>query len=63
MMLGSCVGCPSSSATLKNGILKLMKHYVAEVKDVISEDYKDKWFNLLTKTYKIKIYLNAWHIV
>lgn len=27
-MLGSCSGCPSSTATLKNGILKMMKYYV-----------------------------------
>lgn len=27
-LLGSCVGCPSSSQTLKVGILKMMKHYV-----------------------------------
>ena len=37
-MMGSCVGCPSSSATLKNGILKMMRHYVGEVNDVIAED-------------------------
>lgn len=42
-MLGSCAGCPSSSATLKNGIFKMMKHYVGEVKDVIAEDFKPKW--------------------
>lgn len=36
MMMGSCVGCPSSSATLKNGILKMMKHYVGEVNDVVA---------------------------
>ena len=24
---------------IKNGILKMMKHYVAEVEDVIAEDY------------------------
>jgi Fe-S cluster biogenesis protein NfuA len=35
-MMGSCAGCPSSSATLKNGILKMMKFYVGEVKDVIA---------------------------
>jgi Fe-S cluster biogenesis protein NfuA len=41
-MLGSCAGCPSSSATLKNGIFKMMKHYVGEVKDVVAEDFKSK---------------------
>jgi Fe-S cluster biogenesis protein NfuA len=28
---GACAGCPSSSATLKNGIEQLLKHYVPEV--------------------------------
>ena len=28
---GSCVGCPSSSMTLKNGIENLLKHYVRDV--------------------------------
>ena len=41
-MLGSCSGCPSSTATLKNGILKLMKHYVGEVKDVIAVNLKEQ---------------------
>jgi Fe-S cluster biogenesis protein NfuA len=27
-MLGSCSGCPSTNATLKNGILKMMKYYI-----------------------------------
>ena len=27
-MEGSCSGCPSSSATLRNGILKAMAYYV-----------------------------------
>ncbi|OWQ98787.1 NifU family protein [Sphingopyxis bauzanensis] len=30
-MQGACAGCPSSSATLKNGIESLLKHYVPEV--------------------------------
>lgn len=33
-MKGSCSGCPSSSVTLKNGIEKMLIHYVAEVKGV-----------------------------
>lgn len=33
-MQGACSGCPSSSATLKNGIEQLLKHYVPEVSDV-----------------------------
>ncbi len=31
---GACAGCPSSSATLKNGIESLLKHYVPEVSAV-----------------------------
>ena len=31
---GACSGCPSSMATLKNGIEQLMKHYVPEVVEV-----------------------------
>jgi Fe-S cluster biogenesis protein NfuA len=30
-MHGSCAGCPSSTATLKNGIENMLKHYVPEV--------------------------------
>ena len=30
-MQGACAGCPSSTATLKNGIESLLKHYVPEV--------------------------------
>lgn len=33
-MQGACSGCPSSSATLKNGIETLLKHYVPEVSEV-----------------------------
>ena len=31
---GACVGCPSSTATLKQGIENLLKHYFSEVKEV-----------------------------
>jgi Fe-S cluster biogenesis protein NfuA len=33
-MQGACSGCPSSTATLKNGIETLLKHYVPEVTEV-----------------------------
>ncbi|RVQ69518.1 NifU family protein [Croceicoccus ponticola] len=33
-MQGACAGCPSSSATLKQGIEGLLKHYVPEVNEV-----------------------------
>lgn len=38
-MAGSCVGCPSSSATLKSGVENMLMHYVPEVKGV--EQVKD----------------------
>ena len=33
-MQGACSGCPSSTATLKNGIETLLRHYVPEVSEV-----------------------------
>ena len=33
-MQGACSGCPSSSATLKQGIESLLKHYVPDVSEV-----------------------------
>ncbi len=33
---GSCSGCPSSTATLKQGVENLLKHYVPEVKEVLA---------------------------
>lgn len=30
-MHGACAGCPSSTATLKNGIENMLKHYIPEV--------------------------------
>ncbi|TPG14469.1 NifU family protein [Sphingomonas oligophenolica] len=33
-MHGACAGCPSSTATLKNGIEQLLRHYVPEVTEV-----------------------------
>lgn len=33
-MRGACAGCPSSTATLKQGIENLLKHYVEEVREV-----------------------------
>jgi Fe-S cluster biogenesis protein NfuA len=30
-MRGACAGCPSSSATLKQGVEQMMRHYVPEV--------------------------------
>ena len=38
LMKGSCAGCPSSGATLKGGIENMLKHYVAEVNEVVGVD-------------------------
>ena len=33
-MKGACSGCPSSTATLKNGIENLLKHFLPDVQAV-----------------------------
>jgi Fe-S cluster biogenesis protein NfuA len=33
-MRGACSGCPSSTATLRNGIQNLLRHFVPEVQEV-----------------------------
>lgn len=33
-MQGACAGCPSSTATLKNGIENMLRHYIPEVQEV-----------------------------
>lgn len=33
-MRGACAGCPSSTATLKNGIENMLRHFVPEVQSV-----------------------------
>ncbi|MBT4218835.1 MAG: NifU family protein, partial [Rhodospirillaceae bacterium] len=33
-MQGACSGCPSASATLKNGVENMLKHYIPEVSEV-----------------------------
>ena len=33
-MQGACAGCPSSTATLKNGIENMLRHFVPEVTEV-----------------------------
>jgi NFU1 iron-sulfur cluster scaffold homolog, mitochondrial len=39
-MAGSCVGCPSSTATLRNGVENMLMHYIPEVKGI--EQVKDE---------------------
>ncbi|MCW8914262.1 MAG: NifU family protein [Magnetovibrio sp.] len=33
-MQGACAGCPSSTATLKNGIENMLRHFIPEVQEV-----------------------------
>ena len=33
-MRGACAGCPSSTATLRNGIENLLRHFIPEVQEV-----------------------------
>jgi Fe-S cluster biogenesis protein NfuA len=35
-LAGSCVGCPSSSVTLKNGAQNMLQHYIPEVTAVVA---------------------------
>jgi Fe-S cluster biogenesis protein NfuA len=35
-LAGSCVGCPSSAITLKNGVENMLMHYIPEVTNVIA---------------------------
>mmetsp|Transcript_5651 Transcript_5651/g.11863 ORF Transcript_5651/g.11863 Transcript_5651/m.11863 type:complete len:325 (-) Transcript_5651:40-1014(-) len=37
-LAGSCVGCPSSSVTLKNGVENMLMHYIPEVTAVHAEE-------------------------
>lgn len=35
-LAGSCVGCPSSAVTLKNGVENMLMHYIPEVTNVVA---------------------------
>lgn len=37
-LAGSCVGCPSSSVTLKQGVENMLMHYIPEVTAVVAEE-------------------------
>ena len=37
-LAGSCVGCPSSSITLKQGVENMLMHYIPEVTAVVAEE-------------------------
>jgi Fe-S cluster biogenesis protein NfuA len=43
-LAGSCVGCPSSSVTLRNGVERMLCHYIPEVlsiEEVVDDDVVD----------------------
>lgn len=41
-LAGSCVGCPSSSVTLKNGVENMLMHYIPEVTNVVSLEEEEQ---------------------
>lgn len=41
-LAGSCVGCPSSSVTLKNGVENMLMHYIPEVTNVVSVEDEEE---------------------
>ena len=40
-LAGSCVGCPSSSITLKNGVENMLQHYIPEVEGVVAMEEEE----------------------
>ncbi len=58
-MQGACVGCASSSVTLKNGIENMLMHYVPEVTGV--EEWKDSELEAVSDSQlkKLESQLNA----
>lgn len=41
-LAGSCVGCPSSSVTLKQGVENMLMHYIPEVTAVVAEEEEEE---------------------
>ena len=41
-LAGSCVGCPSSSVTLKQGVENMLMHYIPEVTAVVATEEEDE---------------------
>jgi Fe-S cluster biogenesis protein NfuA len=35
-LVGACAGCPMSTMTLKNGIERILKHEIPDVKEVVA---------------------------
>jgi len=42
-MGGSCVGCPSSTATLRNGVENMLMYYIPEVKGILEVRTGGRW--------------------
>eukprot|EP01128_Nolandella_sp_AFSM9_P006447 TRINITY_DN3316_c0_g1_i1.p2 TRINITY_DN3316_c0_g1~~TRINITY_DN3316_c0_g1_i1.p2 ORF type:complete len:317 (-),score=49.80 TRINITY_DN3316_c0_g1_i1:1529-2479(-) len=43
LMQGSCSGCPSSSVTLKNGIERMLMHWVPQVQGVMAVESREEF--------------------
>jgi len=41
-LAGSCVGCPSSSITLKQGVENMLMHYIPEVTAVVAQEEEEE---------------------
>lgn len=53
-LAGSCVGCPSSSITLRNGVENMLKHYIPEVTgiyEVPQDDEQDQKLEFKPDTF------------
>ena len=57
-LAGSCVGCPSSSVTLKNGVENMLMHYIPEVTGVnaLEEEEEESSGNVEVTDTKAKTY-------
>lgn len=55
-LAGSCVGCPSSSVTLKQGVENMLMHYIPEVKIVqaLEEEKDNSQDRTLTTTTEVQ---------
>lgn len=50
MLHGSCSGCPSSSVTLKNGIERMLMHWIPEVSGVVAVESDEDFQRLTSNT-------------
>lgn len=54
-LAGSCVGCPSSSVTLRNGVENMLTHYIPEVKGIIDITGTEKKGDESTTSAEMKL--------